>query len=55
MSDIGAGQSDAMGNAFGDGNEPPGGVGRLQRVPQREVWPHEAADFTTWLRRTLMF
>lgn len=23
-------------------------IGRLQRVPLREVWQHEALDFTTW-------
>jgi len=25
-------------------------IGKLQRVSIREVWKHEALDFTTWLR-----
>ena len=24
-------------------------IGKLQRVPLREVWKHEAHDFTKWL------
>lgn len=28
-------------------------IGTLQRVPLREVWQHEAYDFTTWLERNL--
>jgi hypothetical protein len=28
-------------------------VGRLQRVPLREVWKHEAQDFTQWLQGNL--
>jgi len=28
-------------------------IGRLQRVPLREVWQHEALEFTTWLERSL--
>jgi RecB family endonuclease NucS len=25
-------------------------IGKIQRVPLREVWRHEAHDFTAWLR-----
>ena len=28
-------------------------IGSLQRVPLREVWSHEARDFTTWLERNI--
>jgi hypothetical protein len=28
-------------------------VGKLKRVPLREVWPHEAYDFTLWLQDNL--
>lgn len=28
-------------------------IGKLQRVPLREVWKHEAQDFTVWLRDNL--
>ncbi len=28
-------------------------IGRLQRVPLREVWRHEAYDFTQWLQENL--
>lgn len=28
----------------------PRGIGRIQRVPLREVWRHEALDFTRWLQ-----
>jgi hypothetical protein len=28
-------------------------IGKLQRVPLREVWPHEAYDFTAWLQDNL--
>lgn len=28
-------------------------IGRLVRVPLREVWKHEAADFTTWLEENI--
>lgn len=27
------------------------GIGRIERVSLREVWPHEALDFTPWLER----
>jgi hypothetical protein len=26
-------------------------LGRLEPVPVRDVWPHEANDFTPWLAR----
>ncbi len=28
-------------------------IGKIQRVPLREVWKHEALDFTTWLERNV--
>lgn len=28
-------------------------IGRLQRVPLREVWRHEAYDFTQWLQENI--
>src|SRR5215207_6380576 len=28
-------------------------IGKIQRVPLREVWKHEALDFTTWLRENI--
>ena len=28
-------------------------VGKLQRVTLREVWKHEAADFSRWLRENI--
>lgn len=28
-------------------------IGRLERVPLREVWKHEAYDFTTWLENNV--
>jgi len=28
-------------------------IGRIERVPLREVWPHEALDFTTWLEEDI--
>ncbi|MEA3351066.1 MAG: DUF4268 domain-containing protein [Chloroflexota bacterium] len=28
-------------------------IGKLQRVPLREVWPHEAMDFTRWLHENI--
>ena len=29
------------------------GIGRLERVPLREVWRHEAHDFTIWLQQNI--
>lgn len=28
-------------------------IGRIERVPLREVWPHEALDFTKWLEENI--
>ena len=28
-------------------------IGRIERVPLREVWKHEALDFTTWLEQNI--
>jgi len=28
-------------------------IEKLQRVPLREVWKHEALDFTTWLEENI--
>ena len=28
-------------------------IDRIRRVPLREVWPHEAHNFTTWLEQNL--
>lgn len=28
-------------------------IGRITRVPLREVWKHEALDFTTWLEENI--
>jgi RecB family endonuclease NucS len=28
-------------------------VGKIKRVPLREVWKHEALDFTAWLRENI--
>ena len=28
-------------------------IGKIQRVPLREVWKHEALDFTRWLQENL--
>ena len=30
-----------------------GMIGKIQRVPLREVWKHEALDFTTWLQENI--
>jgi hypothetical protein len=28
-------------------------IGKIERVPLREVWPHEAYDLTTWLEENV--
>ncbi|HDM60123.1 MAG TPA: DUF4268 domain-containing protein, partial [Archaeoglobus veneficus] len=30
-----------------------GEIGRLERIPLREVWKHEALDFTKWLEENI--
>src|SRR4051812_41481425 len=32
---------------------PDPGIGKIRRVPLREVWLHEALDFTTWLEQNV--
>lgn len=27
--------------------------GKIEKVPLREIWKHEAIDFTTWLQENL--
>ena len=28
-------------------------IGKIDRVPLRKVWPHEASDFTKWLEENI--
>ena len=28
-------------------------IGKIERVPLRDVWPHEAYDFTQWLEENI--
>lgn len=28
-------------------------IGKLKRVPLRQVWPHESLDFTRWLHENI--
>ena len=28
-------------------------IGKIEKVPLREIWKHEAIDFTTWLQENL--
>jgi hypothetical protein len=28
-------------------------IGKIERVPLREVWPHQAYDLTTWLEENV--
>ena len=34
-------------------NSRPTTIGKIQRVPLREVWKHEALDFTAWLQKNI--
>jgi hypothetical protein len=29
------------------------GIAKIERLPLRRVWPHEALDFTTWLEHNI--
>jgi hypothetical protein len=40
VEDIGKGQEDLL-------------IGKVMRVPLREVWKHEALDFTTWFQKNI--
>jgi hypothetical protein len=46
-----SGESSANAGAVAFPQQPSDSLGRLVSVPLREVWPHEAQDFTPWLLR----
>ena len=33
---------------------PAAAIGKIERCDVRDIWPHEASDFTPWLRRAFM-
>jgi hypothetical protein len=47
------GESTAAAIATGDGSPAEPRIGKIKRVPLRDVWKHEAHNLTTWLEENI--